>query len=69
MGWWDTAGVKGMFSADGYRANILGFAGHVAPIAMTQVCSLSTKEATGNIHMYRYVCIPINFNLQKQAMC
>ena len=58
-----------MFSADGYIVNILGFAGYVAPIAMTQVCYLSTKEATGNIHMYRHVCVPINFYLQKQAMC
>lgn len=58
-----------MFSVDGYIVNILGFAGHVTPIAMTQVCYLSTKEATGNIHMYRYVCVPISFYLQKQAMC
>ena len=43
-----SVGASKVFSVKGQKVNILGFVGHMFPVATTQLCSYSVKATIDN---------------------
>lgn len=51
----------------GHTVNILGIAGYLVSAIASQLCCYKAKAATDITYMNEHGCVPIKFNLQKQA--
>lgn len=56
----------GSFAWKGQLINILGFADHMVPVAILQLCPCHTKVSTGDTPVNECGCLPIIFNMDTE---